>query len=84
AMAGRPDSFDTLRGLTVPALVIVGEEDEITPVAEARAMAEAVPDGRLAVIERAGHLSALEQPEAFNGAVAAFTAGLAEEARPHG
>ncbi|MER7127441.1 alpha/beta fold hydrolase [Streptosporangium saharense] len=84
AMAGRPDSFDTLRGLTVPALVVVGEEDEVTPVADARAMTEALPDGRLAVIERAGHLSALEQPEAFNAAVAAFTAAIAEEARPHG
>ncbi|MEV8637067.1 alpha/beta fold hydrolase [Streptosporangium sp. NPDC051023] len=84
AMAGRPDSFDTLRGLKVPALVIVGEEDEISPVADAEAMVGAVPDGRLAVIEKAGHLSALEQPEAFNRAVAGFTAELAGAARPHG
>ncbi|MFC4057455.1 alpha/beta fold hydrolase [Planomonospora corallina] len=72
AMAARPDSFDTLRGLKVPALVIVGEEDELSPVSDAEAMAEAVPDGRLAVIEKAGHLSAIEQPEAFNRAVTAF------------
>ncbi|MFI0422159.1 alpha/beta fold hydrolase [Spongiactinospora sp. 9N601] len=72
AMAGRADSFDTLRDLKVPALVIVGEEDQMTTPADAEAMAEAVPDSRLTVIEAAGHLSAVEQPEAFNRAVAAF------------
>ncbi|MBG0821233.1 alpha/beta fold hydrolase [Planomonospora sp. ID91781] len=72
AMAARPDSFGTLRGLKVPALVIVGEEDGLSPPSDAEAMAEAVPDGRLTVIEKAGHLSAVEQPEAFNRAVAAF------------
>ncbi|MFF5209715.1 alpha/beta fold hydrolase [Streptosporangium sp. NPDC000396] len=84
AMAGRPDSFGTLRGLKVPALVIVGEEDEISPLADAEAMAEAVPDARLAVIEKAGHLSGMEQPEAFNRAVAGFIGELAGGAPPHG
>ncbi|MET9067156.1 alpha/beta fold hydrolase [Streptosporangium sandarakinum] len=77
AMAARPDSFDTLRGLKVPALVLVGEEDGLTPRDDAEAMVEAVPDGRLAVIEKAGHLSAVEQPEAFNRALAGFIAELA-------
>ncbi|MGV9323548.1 alpha/beta fold hydrolase [Streptosporangium sandarakinum] len=77
AMAARPDSFDTLRGLKVPALVLVGEEDGLTPRGDAEAMVEAVPDGRLAVIEKAGHLSAVEQPEAFNRALAGFIAELA-------
>ncbi|RBQ14911.1 alpha/beta hydrolase [Spongiactinospora rosea] len=72
AMAGRADSFDTLRDLKVPALVIVGEEDQMTTPADAEAIAEAVPDARFTVIEAAGHLSAVEQPEAFNRAVAAF------------
>jgi pimeloyl-ACP methyl ester carboxylesterase len=72
AMAGRPDSFGTLRSLQVPALVIVGEEDELSPVAEAEAMAQALPEATLTVIEEAGHLSAVEQPEAFNAAVTAF------------
>ncbi len=84
AMAGRPDSFDTLRALKTPVLVIVGEEDEIAPLAEAEAMVEAVPDGRLAVIEKAGHLSAVEQPEAFNRAVSGFVAGLAGGSSPRG
>ncbi|MFB9878504.1 alpha/beta fold hydrolase [Planobispora siamensis] len=72
AMAARPDSFDTLRALKVPVLVIVGEEDELSPLSDAEAMTEAVPDGRLTVIEKAGHLSAVEQPEAFNRAVTGF------------
>ncbi|MFI9553329.1 alpha/beta fold hydrolase [Nonomuraea endophytica] len=72
AMAARPDSFDTLSGLKVPLLAIVGEEDELSPVADAEAMTRAVPDGRLEIIKKAGHLSAVEQPEAFNAAVADF------------
>ncbi|MGW4790799.1 alpha/beta fold hydrolase [Nonomuraea sp. NPDC004297] len=72
AMAARPDSFGTLAALKVPLLVIVGEEDELSPPADADAMAQAAPDGRVAVIPRAGHLSAVEQPEAFNKAVIGF------------
>jgi pimeloyl-ACP methyl ester carboxylesterase len=76
AMAGRPDSFETLRGLDVPVLVVVGDEDELSPPSDAEAMAQAVPEGKLAVIEKAGHLSALEQPEAFNAVVAEFVRSL--------
>lgn len=72
AMAARPDSFDTLSALKVPLLVVVGEEDELSPPAEAEAMARAVPDGRLEIIPKAGHLSAVEQPEAFNTAITEF------------
>ncbi|GAA3471074.1 alpha/beta fold hydrolase [Nonomuraea roseola] len=85
AMAGRPDSFDTLAALKAPVLVIVGEEDQLTTRDDAEAMLRAVPDGRLTVVERAGHLSAVEQPEAFNAAVASFISSeLGEAARPHG
>lgn len=84
AMAARPDSFDTLRGLKVPTLVIVGEEDALTPLSDAETMVEAVPDARLTVIGKAGHLSAVEQPEAFNRAVSDFIAGLAGGTPPRG
>ncbi|ETK33842.1 alpha/beta fold hydrolase [Microbispora sp. ATCC PTA-5024] len=77
AMAARPDSFGTLRSLGVPALVVVGDEDGLTPQADAQAMVEAIPQATLAVIEKAGHLSAIEQPEAFNRAVAEFVKTLA-------
>ena len=69
AMAARGDSLELLAGLHVPALVMVGEEDLITPVAEAEAMAAALPDAELTVLPGAGHLSAMETPDAFNAAV---------------
>ena len=78
AMAARPDSFDTLRAFAGPALVVVGDEDQLSPVADAQAMADALPSARLAVLPEAGHLTAVETPEAFTAEVAGFVAGLAD------
>lgn len=75
-MMDRPDSTPFLAGLTLPTQVIVGEEDELTPVEESRKMAEAIPGARLDIIPGAGHLSNLEQPERFNAVLAAFLASL--------
>ena len=72
AMAARPDSFDVLRSVDVPALVVVGDEDSLSPVEAAQAMADALPQGRLAVVPGAGHLSAVEDPQAFGSAVTGF------------
>lgn len=76
AMAARPDSTDTLRGVSVPALVVVGEEDELSPPSDAEVMVDALPQARLAMLPAAGHLSAVETPEAFNDAVKGFLADL--------
>jgi pimeloyl-ACP methyl ester carboxylesterase len=76
AMAGRPDSFGTLRAAQIPALVIAGEEDQMSPLAEAYAMADALPQAKLVTIQAAGHLSAMEVPEEFNAAVRDFVASL--------
>lgn len=62
ALRTRPDSLDLLRGCDVPALVVVGEEDPITPVAAANAMVEVMPGSTLVVLPRAGHLTPLEDP----------------------
>jgi YbgC/YbaW family acyl-CoA thioester hydrolase len=65
AMRDRPNSeplLATLGGL--PTLVLVGETDSVTPPETAKAMAQAIPGARLAVIPRAGHLSPVEQPDA--------------------
>lgn len=62
AMAARMDSFSTLQQFPEPLLVIVGDEDEIAPIADARLMAEAALQGELVVIEGAGHLAVMEQP----------------------
>ena len=71
-MMERPDSMPLVQSLRLPALVIVGEEDELTPVDEAKKISDAIPGSTLVVIPSAGHLSNLEQPEAFNKALVAF------------
>lgn len=76
AMAARPDSFDTLRSVGVPTLVIVGTEDALSPPAEAVEIADAVPGANLLRLEQAGHLTAVEVPEDFNAALLTFLAAL--------
>jgi pimeloyl-ACP methyl ester carboxylesterase len=75
-LAARLDSTPLLASLGVPTLVVVGEEDVITPPAGAAEMASLIPGARLATIPRAGHLPGLENPEALNGTLAAFLAAL--------
>jgi 3-oxoadipate enol-lactonase len=72
----RADSRASLPTITVPTLVIAGDADVITPPADAQAMAAAIPGARLTVIPRAGHLSPLENPRAFNSAVRTFLLDL--------
>lgn len=75
ALAGlrdRPDSRPTLPTINVPTLVLVGEQDALTPPADAAAMAAALPDARLVVIPSAGHMSPMENPRAVNAALRKF------------
>jgi 3-oxoadipate enol-lactonase len=76
AMRTRADSTGLLASIDVPTLVIVGEEDAITPVKEARAMESAIPGSRLEIIPEAGHLSNVERPAAFNTALSDFVGSL--------
>jgi pimeloyl-ACP methyl ester carboxylesterase len=76
AMAARTDTTGALTTLGVPALILVGEEDALTPVEQSRAMAEAAPDAKLVVLPEAGHLSNLENPEAFDRALRDFLKGV--------
>jgi pimeloyl-ACP methyl ester carboxylesterase len=68
-MAVRRDYVDDLAKINVPALIIVGREDSIRPVSDARFMHERIAGSQLVVIDDAAHLSNLEQPEAFNEAI---------------
>ena len=74
AMAARPDSLSTLGALRVPALVLWGDEDAISPEPEQRAMLDVLPDGRAAVIATSGHLAAVECPDAVSEALIGFLA----------
>jgi pimeloyl-ACP methyl ester carboxylesterase len=68
--------------LKVPTLVIVGEEDRVTPPAAAVELAGALPDGRLAVIPDAGHLPMLERPQDVNDHLRAFAAEVLPASAP--
>lgn len=74
--AERPDYRDLLTRVTVPALVVVGEDDTYTPVADAEAMHAALPDSTLHVVAGAAHLPNLERPEEFDKALAEFLGRL--------
>jgi pimeloyl-ACP methyl ester carboxylesterase len=76
ALRDRPDARPGLASIAVPVQVIVGADDTLTPVAAARAMADAIPASQASVhvIPRAGHLSNFEQPDAFREVVASFVA----------
>ncbi len=71
-MAQRDDSTDLLTSISCPTLVIVGEQDALTPPSAAQEYASQIPGAQLVVIQHAGHLSNLEQPEAFLQAVREF------------
>lgn len=75
ALKRRPDSSPDLAGIRVPTLVIVGEQDVVTPPSVAEGMHRVIPGSRLAVLPRAGHLANLEEPEAFDRALGSFLDG---------
>ena len=76
AMIQRPDSAATLATITVPTLVIVGEEDALTPVRESESMHRAIADSRLEVIAGAGHVPNLERSAAVNHVLSEYLASL--------
>ncbi len=71
-MAERPGRARVLPHLDVPVLILVGEEDELTPPEESRAMEREIRGGELVTIPEAGHLSSLERPETFTEALGSF------------
>jgi pimeloyl-ACP methyl ester carboxylesterase len=79
AMAARPDRTDVLRSYDGPAAVVVGVQDEITPVAAAEHLVAALSDAELVVVPGAGHMTSIEAP----GLVAAALARLLERVDAH-
>jgi 3-oxoadipate enol-lactonase len=72
AMMERPDSTPTLATISVPSLIVAGEEDVLTPPKEARAMHSMIYGSRLEILAHAGHLSSIERPAAFNAVLNEF------------
>ncbi|MBI4510261.1 MAG: alpha/beta fold hydrolase [Deltaproteobacteria bacterium] len=75
-MAERPDARPDLARLRIPTIVIVGEQDVITPPQGAQKLAASIPQAELVVIAGAGHLSPLEAPRAVNSTIRAFLGRL--------
>lgn len=76
AIMSRTDTTPVLANIAVPSLVLCGEHDSLTPPVVGRAMADAIPGARFALIPDAGHLSSLENPKAFNQHLLDFLSGL--------
>jgi 3-oxoadipate enol-lactonase len=73
----REDSTPTLATVDVPVLVVVGEEDALTPPSDAAELEDGIRLARLVRMPGAGHLTPLEQPDEFNGALLAFLGDVA-------
>jgi len=72
ALMTRPDSTSMLPTLHIPVLIVVGDQDAITPPPLSEQMHHDIPGSQLVVIRDAGHMSNMEQPAAFNGALGGF------------
>lgn len=72
-LANQAERADAIR---VPTLVVCGDQDRVTPPALSTSLTRMIPAAHYEVIERAGHLSNLEQPQAFNTIVGAFIRGV--------
>jgi pimeloyl-ACP methyl ester carboxylesterase len=75
ALMTRPDSTPMLESMRAPAIVVVGMEDMLIPREAADLMFDTLPNARLSVIARAGHLSNLEEPDLFNAFLGKFLTG---------
>jgi len=76
ALASRTDTTAVLPNITVPTLVLVGEQDTLTPPSAAQAMKEKIPNAELHIILNAAHISNLENLKVFNSVLLKFLEGL--------
>ena len=76
ALANRTETCSTLKKISVPTLIICGKEDVVTPLAQSEFMQSKIQYSLLKIIDNAGHLSNLEQPEEFNQHLNTFLSSL--------
>ena len=76
ALRTRPDSRPTLPIIDCPTLDVVGEEDTLTPPALSQVIADGIKDASLVQLPQAGHLSNVEQPDAFSSTLVNWLHGL--------
>lgn len=76
AMAGRTDTTEALAKIGIPTLILTGEHDAVTPPTAAKSMHERIPNSKLHLIDSAGHMSNLENPNMFNEHLTKFLDGI--------
>jgi len=72
AMLSRTDTTSSLNKISIPTLIIVGENDALTPPAVMKSLNENIPNSEFVVIPKAGHMTPIEEPEAVNEAIERF------------
>jgi pimeloyl-ACP methyl ester carboxylesterase len=72
AMAGRTDTTHSLNNIKLPALVICGSEDKLSPPDVMKSMADQIPKSKFVLVEEAGHMTPIEKPEVVNNAIKEF------------
>lgn len=72
----RLDIAESVKQIKVPALIICGSEDKMTPPAMSEYLRDNISGARLVLIEEAGHMAMMEDPESFNSAIRAFVGSL--------
>jgi 3-oxoadipate enol-lactonase len=81
-MAARLDSRTHIRRLKIPLLLLTGDKDQIIPPEKAKAMAASLPTATLTIVDNAGHMPMLEQPDATTAAIRKFLSEVDEPAGP--
>jgi pimeloyl-ACP methyl ester carboxylesterase len=76
ALADRPDMTEPMRSVRLPTLLVVGEQDSITPPEVMRSITTVMPQANLAVLPRCGHMTPMEDPDGFNRLVRDFLSGI--------
>ena len=76
AMAGRTDTTPGLKNINLPALIICGSEDKLSPLGVMKAMADQIPNSQFVLVEEAGHMTPIEKPEKVSSALKEFLLGL--------
>jgi pimeloyl-ACP methyl ester carboxylesterase len=79
ALASRTDTTHVLSSITIPTLLLVGENDSITTVSAMQAMKEKIPNAQWKILSNAGHLSNIENPSEFNFALETFLQSMNEQ-----
>jgi pimeloyl-ACP methyl ester carboxylesterase len=76
-MAERPDSVGDLKSINVPTLIVIGEEDVLSTVADGELMQQNIAGSQLKVVPKAGHYAPWEQPEAVGTVLRQFLDAVA-------